>query len=742
MTITNKRNISLIVLAYCLVGIAYALSTPPLEASDEYKHYPFVQYVQQNWRLPELAPEEPGLWLQEAAQPPLYYGLMALLTFPVDTTDLSAVHRINPHAFVGDPNQISNKNIIIHQPELEAFPWTGSILAIYIIRLASIGLGVGTILVVNKLGASLFDPNAGLLAAALTAFNPMFLFVSAAVNNDSLAIFLGHLGVYLLIRLWLKTPDPRTVWRPYFILGVVLGLGLLTKLSLGGLVGLAGLALAWKAWQQKRAATFFVGGPLVLLPALLIPAAWFWRNWQLYGDLTGLNVFVAVQGSRLNPITWSDWVAEFGTFYRSFWGLFGGVNVASPEIVYHFFNLFAVVGTAAFLVWLWKRRNDFIQKGGWLLAAWPIVLFVLLIRWNIISPAFQGRLIFPALGALNLLWAVGLLFLAQKVQIKRPLLVGLPTAVFAVAVLLPWTTIRPTYQHPEPLTTIPEEAVFGPFSFQVGGGEIRLIGVEVASEQEAIPGGRDPIEVALYWESIEPVSEDYLSTVHLLGRENISVGHVNRYPAEGMIPTSQWQTGQIWRDVYNVYVNQDAEGPARLRILATLYDTEEAADITAVGPGGNAAELLIVGEARLAASSSELLAVERPFEVSFADNITLLGYGLSPSSPSPGDVLRIDLFWQADGTPSLDYTIFVQLLDSDGNQITGADGPPVNGDFPTGWWRLDDLILDTHLMQLPNNITSGDYTILIGLYDPLTGQRSLRLDGQGDAISLPLTIGQ
>ena len=56
-----------------------------------------------------LDPENPGRWLQEAAQPPLYYLLMAALTAPIDTSDLPEVHWVNKYAFVGDPMGIRNK---------------------------------------------------------------------------------------------------------------------------------------------------------------------------------------------------------------------------------------------------------------------------------------------------------------------------------------------------------------------------------------------------------------------------------------------------------------------------------------------------------------------------------------------------------------------------------------------------------------------------------------------------------
>jgi hypothetical protein len=180
----------------------------------------------------------------------------------------------------------------------------------------------------------------------------------------------------------------------------------------------------------------------------------------------------------------------------------------------------------------------------------------------------------------------------------------------------------------------------------------------------------------------------------------------------------------------------------RLRILAALYDAEEKTAVTAIGPEGATTELLIVGEARLAAGEVEEAEVERPLLVQLADNITFLGYDLSPLSPTPGETITITLYWQAEDNPTLDYTVFVQLLDAGGMQVAGADGPPANGDFPTDWWRAGDMVTDNHLMQIPTEIEPGNYTILIGMYDPKTGQRLPRPDEQGESISLPLTIGE
>lgn len=739
---TNRRWLLLIFAAYLLLGVLYMLATPPLEASDEYKHYPFVQYVSTTGRLPVLDPENPGRWLQEAAQPPLYYLLMAALTAPMDTSDLADVHWVNKYAFVGNPNQVGNKNLIIHRPALETFPWQGSVLALYVIRLASIGLGAVTVLLAGRLGTLIAGERVGLLAAALTAFNPMFLFVHAAVNNDSLAILLGTAGLYMLVRLWRDAPDPRREWLRYAGLGLVLGLGLLTKLSLGGLLALAGLTLLWLSRRQKDMRILLQGGLLVAVPAILLALPWFLRNWAQYGDLTGLSVFIAVQDQRLQPITWADWVGEIGTFYRSFWGLFGGVNVAAPRPVYLLLNLLFLLGMAGLLFRLWRQRAKWheilVGKGMWLLAAWPLFMFLLLLRWNVFAPSFQGRLIFPALAAINVLWAWGLLAWWPPSWRGRVATV-LAGGGLLVALALPLVTIRPAYAHPTPVTQVPEEATFGPISFRDGAETVmELVGVQVPAGQR-LTGPDEPVEIILYWQAAQPLDKDYLTAVTLLGRGLEPVGHVNRHPAGGMVPTSLWSPGEVWRDVYHVYPAGDAAAPTLLRVRVGLYDPQAEEDLTAIGPEGTELALLLVGEAVLT-GGQDAVEPPHPLPVPFAEGITFAGYGLEPEPARRGEALAIALHWSADKSPAGEYTVFVHLLNAAGEQVAGADGPPLQGDYPTTQWQAGDSLVDVHMLVVPEDLPAGTYTLATGLYDPLTGRRLRRTDTAGDAVQWPIII--
>lgn len=739
--ITRRQWLWIILLAYLLLGVSYALATPPLEASDEYKHYPVVQYVQREGRLPVLDPQDPGRWLQEGAQPPLYYALMAGLTSWIDSGDLAQLHDVNRHAFIGDPNQLGNKNLILHNPQREAFPWQGSVLAIYVIRFATLLLGAGAIVLTERIGRLVFSDTIGLLAAALTAFNPMFLFVSAAVNNDALSILLGHAALFVMLTLWRRPPHPTRGWRRFAGLGLLLGLGLLTKLSLGGLLALTALLLAWLAKTRNDARYLLLSGSLVALVALVVAAPWLWRNWQLYGDPTAMNVFIAVQGTRDTAITWADWRAEFGTFYRSFWGLFGGVNVAAPQLFYTAYNLLALAGFAGFGYWLWRRRKE--ERAGrplWLLlVGWTILLFILLIRWNIISPAFQGRLIFPALGAINVVLAQGLLQWAPLR--RRGALAGVVAgATFLVAAVLPWSTIRPAYAFPQPLQAAPAAHAIEPIRFHAPQGAIDLVGAHVPPDQSVVPGG-EPVTVILYWRAVDPVERNYLSSIHLLGRGLDSVSSIDRHPAKGMIPTSRWQAGQIWRDDYHLYVRDDARAPARLQVRVGLYDPQSDSDLPMTDSSGATLELLLVGDARLGPDpDAEPPSPPIAREVQLEDGVRLLGYSLPTQAVRAGEPLEIVLFWQATGQPAQDYTVFVHLLEErEAQPLTTADGPPVSGFYPTSFWRAGDVVDDAHTLDVPVALPPGEYLIGIGLYDPASGRRLARSDG-GDTIFIEIVV--
>jgi len=122
--------------------------------------------------------------------------------------------------------------------------------------------------------------------------------------------------------------------------------------------------------------------------------------------------------------------------------------------------------------------------------------------------------------------------------------------------------------------------------------------------------------------------------------------------------------------------------------------------------------------------------------VVFGGQAALLGYQFEPSK----DYLAVTLAWQARQAHLPDYTVFVQVLDAaTGARVAGVDTPPQQGEYPTGRWVKDEVVVDRYVVAVPPQLAPGHYTIVVGLYRADTGQR-LAVNGGPDYWLLPWTF--
>jgi hypothetical protein len=107
------------------------------------------------------------------------------------------------------------------------------------------------------------------------------------------------------------------------------------------------------------------------------------------------------------------------------------------------------------------------------------------------------------------------------------------------------------------------------------------------------------------------------------------------------------------------------------------------------------------------------------------DIIELTGFALDPPT-TEGVTFR--LAWRCSSQPQRDYTIFAQLLDLNHNLAAGFDGPPLAGAYPISTWLPEQTILDPRHIPV-EALAPGDYRLVVGLYDPRTGQRLTTASG-------------
>lgn len=123
----------------------------------------------------------------------------------------------------------------------------------------------------------------------------------------------------------------------------------------------------------------------------------------------------------------------------------------------------------------------------------------------------------------------------------------------------------------------------------------------------------------------------------------------------------------------------------------------------------------------------------------FADGIVLAGYEVPRRLIRPAEVPRVVLYWLAEQPPSRNWTVFVHLVGQPGDVWGQMDAPPLCGEAPTSSWRPGQLLRDDVWPIPRRGIPPGEYRLLLGLYDPATGER-LR-SGSTDALDLgPVSV--
>lgn len=129
----------------------------------------------------------------------------------------------------------------------------------------------------------------------------------------------------------------------------------------------------------------------------------------------------------------------------------------------------------------------------------------------------------------------------------------------------------------------------------------------------------------------------------------------------------------------------------------------------------------------------QLPAIDYPLAVETAGGIRLLGFDLA--QVAPGQPLRVTLYWQRTGSIDHSWKVFNQLLGPDGVVVAQQDGYPGLGATPTSGWGPGEIVETTFVLDLPSNLPTGDYRLITGFYDEVSGAR-LPLAAGGDAVTL------
>lgn len=227
-----------ILVGYGVVGALYATQTHIWQAPDEPAHFNYIRHVKSSGCCPVI---EMGDWDNAYLETLKDARFAPSLTGQIETIQYEDHQPPLYYLLTGG---------LLLGTDLVFFDTMTDWQSLLIVRLFSVGLGLGVVICAYWLARVMFPQRRGvaLTTAALVAFIPQHVAILASANNDSLAFLL--VAVTLLVcAQYISTPRvPRTQQRPALIgwhisLGLLVGLAFLTKTTVYFLVVIVVLAV-------------------------------------------------------------------------------------------------------------------------------------------------------------------------------------------------------------------------------------------------------------------------------------------------------------------------------------------------------------------------------------------------------------------------------------------------------------------------------------------------------------------
>lgn len=592
---------------------------------------------------------------------------------------------------------------------------------LFFLKLTSIAFDLFLVALLGRLGRAVAGPRVGLAGALLFALCPPFVLISGWWGQiDSWYIFFMFVAVWAVAR-----GRPLLGWG---VLGVALAFKVQTAvlLPLFGLVTwrqdgirrlILGVALLAAVWLAFTAPVLLVDPDTPLLTRISETARDFpyvnagghnlWYALTPVGRGRGLDAYSDLQATPLG-VSYRD--VGLGLLAAGYGALLAVLFVRRDRRL-----VFAGAALAWLLFFMLPTRIHarfllpalpFLLAAGfywrrwwWLYGAYSLTLFVnLLERAGPLSPLAVWFTVTPALSLLNAWLNVGLFVVAwlwlwrapaaepstgrgharawrDLVRWERALL-GAGTAALAVGIALVWARGY-------------------------------TVGQAVAAWSASLPA-----TLAEQLAAADPAQTVIVNWPRQVAAEARLFGIVPVTPPATFLPRPDEIAPQAtWRQ----YTPWQAAGP-----WAMTYHGDQAteAELRAAAAAAQWVLLFDAAEPGIAPMAAWLPDTPgAPCLAAFADGVCLLEAKVQATNPARW---RLSLVWHVVAPPGDAPTVFVHGLDRDGQLLTQADGWPAAGLLP-----FDQAARPEQVLRETRFLSPGDGLahVLVGLYDPASGQR-------------------
>jgi 4-amino-4-deoxy-L-arabinose transferase-like glycosyltransferase len=511
------------------------------------------------------------------------------------------------------------------------------------------------------------------LAALLWAADPFVIAFSRVLHVDALAASFLTLSLLAACLYWHH--ERRARWL--MLSGICAGLAILSKspaLALLPWVGLVTLVAAWRAPGRPQQRLLREIQPLAAwaaLCALTIFALW---------PALGIAPIRAYQQLRLGVDAEGAQPHMLGNFFLGREDdapgpLFYPVALALRLTPWTMLGLLLLAG-------VWRRARAIERRDLAALACFA----VLFIAAMTLFPKKFNRYLVPIFPALDILAACGLAWAARwlgqraahRARTAWAARRHVPGALLGLVVLA--AAINVAWWHPYEMVYFNQAlggAQVGANTFTTGWGEGLS---EVANWLNQQPDITGVVTVSTMVNGLQEYLRKGAQAVGRSGPLPPAAGYVVVY-----VRNVQWDTP--WAPFDQFY---GRETPAH---IVRIHGVDYAWIYRVPPPAG------------------QLIAAD------FGPNIHLRGVE-SRGPVQRGQLLTYQMSWKTSAAPTTDYMLFAHLIGADMQRSAQADLL-----YPTSGWGTNRYVTTNLTVPLPPNLPAGTYRLVIGLYDPTSGQR-------------------
>jgi 4-amino-4-deoxy-L-arabinose transferase-like glycosyltransferase len=470
---TEHRLLALIMVITFLKGATWAALVPLWQAPDEYTHYAPVQFIAEHGRLP--GPDDfrmsrelclSVVWLQTHT---VAFRPMNTQTFaekPPHPVEAQLAEL--PDDARWTPAETGCHSAAMFLPPLYYLLGAGVYRIVYnadyfvrafSVRLLSVVLTAITVLLTWLITREVFPASRALrlTVTVAVAFHPMFTFLGAVINTDSLLFCLSTALIYISVRI---VGRGLTLQRAFSV-GVLVGLGILTKPHIYSTLPALGVALLLACWRRKREwRRWILMLALIGLTALLVGGWWVFRSVQLNDNPFYASPASELWGTKSNA-NYSWTVFDHLSLYeqrlqtillRGYWGNFGWTDTLMPGTLYVLMRWASYLAMAGLVVYTARSaagRDLGRQQRGLLIAAVASASIIGILGfygftsmrgYGVFQPS-QGRYLLNMIAAQMLLLVFGLIRLTPHrlhatLQVAtRVGFIGMNVAALALAIV-------------------------------------------------------------------------------------------------------------------------------------------------------------------------------------------------------------------------------------------------------------------------------------------------------------------